>query len=179
MRPRLIGLMGYAGAGKSSTAEIMVQDFNFHRMRFADTLKNMLMAFGLTKEQVDGDQKEIPCDLLGGKTPRWAMQTLGTEWGRQLIHPDLWVKATMLALSKRVEGDYVIDDVRFQNEADAIQRAGGEIWRVKRPGYPLDGSTIHASEVIQETIWADWTIHNNAGLADLCRTLHNMLWRDR
>jgi hypothetical protein len=179
MRPRLIGLMGYAGAGKSTVAEIMVKDFNFQRMRFADSLKAMLVTMGLTKAQVDGSEKETPCALLGGKTPRWAMQTLGTEWGRQLIHNDLWVNVAMEMWRRRTEDDYVFDDVRFENEADAIRRAGGEVWRVRRPGYPLDGVALHASEVIQETIWADWNIHNNAGIDDLRRTLHNMLWRDR
>ena len=28
----------------------------------------------------------------GGKTPRYLMQTLGTEWGRMMVDGDLWVE---------------------------------------------------------------------------------------
>jgi hypothetical protein len=173
MRPRLIGLIGYAGSGKTTVSSILCTDFQFQRLRFADTLKRMLLAFGLTPEQVDGCKKEFPCDLLNGGTPRWAMQTLGTEWGRNLIHPDIWVNVAIENWRKRDIGNYVFDDVRFENEAHAIREAGGEIWRVRRPGY-AEGST-HASEQIQEKIVADWGVNNVGDLDHLWKLIHAVM----
>jgi hypothetical protein len=67
----------------------LVNHRGFARVRFAGPLKAMMAALGCTNAEIDGDRKEVPCDLLGGKSPRWAMQTLGTEWGRKLIGDDL------------------------------------------------------------------------------------------
>jgi hypothetical protein len=38
----------------------------------------------------DRQLKETPLPVIG-KSPREIMQTLGTEWGRRLVNPDLWV----------------------------------------------------------------------------------------
>ena len=88
MRPRLIGFCGAAGAGKTHAATLLARDWGYSRVRFAGPLKAMLHALGLTEADTDGAAKDQPADLLGGRTPRHAMQTLGTEWGRALISPD-------------------------------------------------------------------------------------------
>ena len=89
----IIGLTGLAGSGETTVARHLMGMHGFVRHRMAEPLKSMLKALGLTEQQIDGDLKEVPCELLGGKTPRHAMQTLGTEWGRDLISQNLWVKA--------------------------------------------------------------------------------------
>jgi hypothetical protein len=38
----------------------------------------------------------------------------------------------------------VVDDVRFENEADLIKRMGGSMWKVVRPG--VERASEHASE---------------------------------
>ena len=48
----------------------------------------MLYQLGLGEAHIEGALKEVPCELLGGKTPRYAMQTLGTEWGRDTDQQD-------------------------------------------------------------------------------------------
>lgn len=132
MTRRRLGLAGLPGAGKSTVAKILVERHGFTRLRFAGRLKAMLHALGLDERHTDGDLKETPCDLLGGKTPREAMQTLGTDWGRQLVAPDLWLRAA-IAEARRTPGDIVFDDVRFENEAAIIRKAGGHVLRVERP----------------------------------------------
>ena len=82
-----------------------------------------MAAIGLSAEQIDGSLKETPCDLLCGKTPRQAMQLLGTEWGRDLISPDFWVSAWSAAVDRALTGGaigIVADDCRFLNEVAAI-----------------------------------------------------------
>lgn len=133
--PSLIAFSGAAGAGKSTAAGILQDLASYSRVRFADPIKVMLRDFGLTFEQVDGSLKETPCDLLCGKSPRRAMQTLGDEWGRQLIGGDVWVRAWERRIEEVValrDCGIVVDDLRYPNELDAILARGGVVIRVVR-----------------------------------------------
>jgi hypothetical protein len=131
-------------------------------------------------------------------TPRLALQTLGTQWGRAL-DPDVWIRITLrraraLCLSRGarhagtripVDAGYpykikgvAITDCRFPNEASAIRRAGGVIWRVDRPGPEYPGYLTapregrggaaawrgHSSETAQECIAGDRLIVNDGDL---------------
>ena len=144
--PRLIGFCGAAAAGKSCAAEILVRQHGFRRMRFAAPLKAMLRALGLSEREIDGDRKETPCTRLMGRTPRHAMQTLGTESRRLLIAPDLWVELwrqdaeAALAAGERL----VADDVRFENEAAALRALEGKLVALRREGASPEGA--HVSE---------------------------------
>jgi hypothetical protein len=133
---RLIGLTGPAGCGKSTIAQTLSFSAWVVRHRFAGPLKAMLRTLGLTEAQVDGNEKELSCALLGGRTPRYAMQTLGTEWGRGLLDDDLWLRATLLqidaTLAETRSPIVVIDDVRFDNEAAAIRTRGGIVIKLVR-----------------------------------------------
>lgn len=133
---RLIALTGYAGSGKSTVAKHLVEAHGFTLVKFAGPLKSMMRCLGLGDREIEGDLKEKPHPVLCGETPRHAMQTIGTQWGRQLIGPDLWVnvavESTLAVLSRG--GSVVIDDCRFENEAGAIRHHGGEIIQIRRPG---------------------------------------------
>lgn len=170
--PIVIGLTGLAGAGKSTVAAHLEARHGFTRIRFADTLKAMLRTLGLTDAQLEGDQKEKPCGLLGGKTPRLAMQTLGTEWGRETMHPDIWLRAWW-ARSRQHER-VVAEDVRFSNEVAAIDLAAGQTWRVTRPGL-VAGQ--HPSEALQARLQVDLTIANDGDVAQLLRRADERLAR--
>ena len=83
-------------------------------MSFAEPIKRMLACIGLSHEDLHGDRKEEPNDMLEGKTPRYAMQTLGTEWGRDFISPNIWVNVVKHDILKyEIKDDIVIDDCRF------------------------------------------------------------------
>ncbi len=144
---KLIGLIGRARSGKDTVAGYLARRHMFAHIAFADPMKQMLeTAFGDLFR--DGD-REKPIDWLG-KSPRQLMQTLGTEWGRNQVHPELWVLLTEQKVKHFVELDMplVISDVRFHNEADMILNHGGELWHIVRPDFfPVGG---HVSEM------ADW-----------------------
>lgn len=151
----IIGITGLIGSGKSFAADHFVAKHGFCRKKMASPLKNMLRAVGLTDEHIEGHLKEKPCDLLCGATPRHAMQTLGTEWGRKMIGEDLWVRLWRASIESldRV----VVDDVRFANEAQAVRDAGGVVIRVTTIA-DLAGGGGHESE--RQEFEADYTIFN-------------------
>jgi len=77
-------------------------------------------------------------------TPRKLLQLIGTECGRDIIHPDIWVNATMAEYKPKrsvhnaagvytdVNPNWAITDVRFPNEVKAIKDRGGIIIKVNR-----------------------------------------------
>lgn len=165
----VIGISGPKGSGKSEVAKYLVSECGFERTAFADPIKQMLMTgFGLTREQLYGSEKEIPTDKLCGRTPRHAMNTMGTEWGREMIHKDLWLNRWAEGLRDRGEGRFVIEDVRFPNEMDAVKRFElGAIVRIARPDHLSDSS--HESEA--HKLPFDYLIENDRDL----ETLHERL----
>ncbi len=141
----LIGFTGRAGSGKSTAASVLVEQYGFTRMSFAQPLRKMLREIGLTEEDLTSGKSE-PVDWLDGKTPRQLMQTLGTEWGRGMIHTNVWVTIAERKIAQlRADGvpGIVIDDVRFDNDADMIRRLGGVVIGVLRETGPV---MRHASE---------------------------------
>lgn len=65
-------------------------------------------------------------------TPRMLMQMLGTEFGRDMVHPNLWVNSLMNEYKRQ---KWLITDVRFPNEAKAIKDRGGILIRLDREGF--------------------------------------------
>lgn len=166
-----IGLVGLAGSGKSEVARVLTEEFDFVRVKFADPLKNMLRTMladiGHTAEDVEryleGDLKEGLVDGIGhlGATARHLMQTLGTEWGRNAVHPDLWM--SLWAAKAERFAHVVADDVRFENEVAAIRAAGGKIIKVVRD--EVKAVAAHVSEELQAE--PDLHIYNSGTLDDL------------
>lgn len=167
---RLIALTGFVGSGKSTVAKHLVANHGYRVEKFAGPIKDMLRGFGLTDRHLEGDLKEVPCDLLGGKTPRYAMQTLGTEWGRDLISPGLWADAWS---SRASTGLVVCDDCRLLNEAEAVRALGGIVIRVVREG--LTGAGGHSSEALQGLVEPDVSWRNYGSVADLGEMVDDLL----
>ena len=67
-------------------------------------------------------------------TPRRMLQLLGTEGGRKIIHPNIWLNALFADLKE--DSKWVITDVRFPNEADAILERGGKVIDLARLQHP-------------------------------------------
>lgn len=171
----VIALTGLMNSGKSTVADYLVTHRDFVRLKFAQGLKEMMRALGLTDDEIEGVRKEIPCDRLNGRTPRYAMQTLGTEWGRTHMGQDFWVNLLVQKAHRLEYGTHiVIDDCRFPNEAVAVQRdLQGQVWRLVR-GLSAVGIG-HASEKEQMYVNADHIIYNNGTLDNLLEKVELML----
>lgn len=173
MKKKLIGLCGLAESGKSTAARLLGGEV----ISFAKPLKDMLATFGLTDAQLYGDQKFEPCDLLGGKTPRHAMQTLGTEWGREAIYPSIWTDAWKRRVLASESSVVICDDVRFGNEVELIRSMGGVVIAIQRDAAGRAGS--HPSEGLDYTKYSIPVVRNNGTLMEfadaLDRALDNVL----
>lgn len=189
---KLIGLSGYARAGKDEAAKALME-LGYERIAFADKLRDFLYALNpivMGKFQIDtkyGDSEAIPYvtrynrlrDIIdehgwdGYKnTPyvdeiRPLLQRLGTEAGREVLWDSIWIDAALHGLKD--DGKYVITDARFPNEAEAIKSRGGQVWRIERlgnsPAVMPDG-TIHRSETSLDDWEFDKTIHNDGTLEE-------------
>ena len=157
----IVALVGAAGCGKSTVADIL-QGMGYHRLKFSQPLKDMLKAIGLSDEHTEGSLKEVPRDLLSGRTPRYAMQTLGTEWARDIMEKDFWLNLWRTQAQKYEK--LVVEDCRFGNEAGLVKSMGGNLWRINRLGYDFNG---HSSETEMEGLDCDCTINNYGNEADL------------
>ncbi|OJH57796.1 deoxynucleotide monophosphate kinase [Agrobacterium pusense] len=166
--PPVIALTGLAGSGKSTASKYLVEKHGYQLVKFAGPLKDMLRAIGLSEGHIEGAHKETDLAMLSGHTPRHAMQTLGTEWGRKCMGEDFWTNLWrsrvdgVLAFGGRV----VVDDCRFPNEASEVRKLGGVVWRLVGRG-GIAGS--HESEAGCGA--ADVEIHNTGEIADLRRQL--------
>lgn len=131
----------------------------------------------------------VPYAAQGGLSPRVVLQTLGTEWGREM-DPRLWITNGFLTASRLHDGGYrydringlvadptrgpvpfvAITDGRFPNEGIETLRHGGSLILVEDPttegtqAAQKAGVQGHASELQLNAIpraWYSAIIHNN------------------
>jgi hypothetical protein len=171
----VIGLYSLVpGSGKTTLAECL-RGHGYRRLSFAAPLREMLATLMRwqgcpereIKDALRGEGKEVPNAYLCGATPRHAMQTLGTDWGRQMIHRHIWVDAAgQGARYVRRRGKKVVfDDVRFLNEAELIRvNLGGIVIRIDRAGF-APPAWKHESEGQLADFVPDLVINNDADTA--------------
>lgn len=159
----IVGLAGYARAGKDEAAKVLVSQ-GWERRFFAAKMREFLYRLNpicfvdgastiYVQDVIDAHGWDGYKDTVYGGMIRLYMQRLGTECGRELISDSIWIDATI--------GDYgamdyhtkkiVVSDVRFPNEFNAIQSAGGMLIRIERPG--VVAANDHASEHALADYW--------------------------
>jgi hypothetical protein len=166
----IIGVVGFIGSGKGTVADVLVNKYSFHKLSFADTVKDATAAiFGWPRGLLEGDTdesrawREIPDEWWSKRfgyniSPRLALQMMGTEAGRDVFHKDLWV----YSLERKMElyPNVVIADVRFPNEIKFIQDKGGFVIRVKRGLDPeWYDVAYHANKEGNTDLMIDYPIH--------------------
>jgi hypothetical protein len=207
----IIGLAGQARVGKDTFADYIVKNYRFTRVGLADPMKRFCKEiFFFSDEQLYGSSRDAPdpryprlerchgcqtcefrCDHYIGEThltPRYALQTLGTEWGRD-CYQSVWIEYGVRIAQELIKGystysekdglkftekdvgeigGAVFSDLRFKNEFEAVRKAGGILIRIKREGYEgAVGISGHASEAEQKEVpdsYFDHVIENPAGL---------------
>ena len=158
----IIGFKGYKQSGKTTSAMYLCQEHGFKRANFKD---------GLVSEILDnlpdvliqlGHVYNMKINELFEQKPpvmRALMQNYGTDLRRK-ENPDYWVKQWEEMVAN-LQGNIVVDDVRFKNEAEAVRKAGGIIVEVVNSD--SDHIDLHVSETEGVMIEADFTIECRKG----------------
>jgi hypothetical protein len=182
----LIGLVGKARSGKDTFARGLVER-GYTRVAFADPLREMVERIDplITLPGGSGARLSSALGLWGwegikstayGPEARRLLQMTG-QAVRQLDE-GFWLRQglrkahAVIETSEPGKGGAVITDVRYMNEADAIQKAGGVLVRIVRPG--LESTDTHASETELDRYPVDFTVRNSGTAEDfveLARTL--------
>ena len=162
MVSEIIALSGFARSGKDEAAKVLVEDYGFIQVAFADKLREMLYALNpiveiewyptttprpafrwhvqdVIDEHGWGGYKETRF----GDEIRRLLQRLGTEAGRQTLWDSIWIDAALTGLPE--DAKVVVSDARFFNEFDAVRDRGGRVWRIERDG--VGPANDHASEM--------------------------------
>ena len=136
----IIGLHGRAQAGKDTVYERALAIWGagiVERRSFADKLyESAAAALGVTAKDLSWWKTDLGANVyVGGlhtvwnsETVREYLQRYGTEAHRDIFGEDFWVQ--QLDLTGHSNRLVFVTDVRFDNEAAAIRRAGGKIIEV-------------------------------------------------
>lgn len=182
MASRIVALSGAAGSGKSEVAKHLVAFHGYELIKFSSPLKDMLRTYYATQgldplsieRRIEGDLKEEPDIYLSGRTPRHAMETIGTEWGRDCMGDGFWLVA-WLRRARAVPGPVVVDDCRFENEAQAVLDEGGDVILLQ-PKVRRRKVSHHAAEKGLPTRLVSRVIKNDGTIEDLNRKVLEYLY---
>lgn len=175
----IIGITGRAGAGKDTVGKILTDFYPFLSMSFARPIKEMLTPLfaGSYALWNDREWKETVIEEIG-YSPRQLAQTLGTEWGRETLDENFWIRIAMRDADMKQRRfsslNVVFTDCRFENEATAIRARGGMIWHVIRPGDADGTKSEHSSEAGIAIEPQDFQLYNNGTLTDLRQTVREV-----
>jgi hypothetical protein len=166
----IIGLTGYAQSGKDTIANILVEDYGFTRIAFADKIREFLYETNPMFDSIAGEPIFVKAKVdrdgweEAKQSPhiRRLLQNSGVA-ARKVFGDNFWIKQALKGI--KFEGDYVFTDVRFENEADEIKFTGGQIWRVKRSG--VTAVNAHVSESQMDGYPVDQIFTNNGSIEDL------------
>lgn len=180
----ILGIAGRAGAGKDTVGRLLRDNHYYAIVAFANPIKRMLCTLlNVPMEKwEDRDWKETVLPGIGF-TPRQLAQTLGAEWGRALSE-DFWIRIAKRSIEETKAGfrhhdnlgkNFVITDVRFENEASAIRAMGGLVVHVDRPG-SIDGTAFseHSSEAGIERKFNDYVILNDKAISNLAHEVDKL-----
>ena len=112
----------------------------------------------------------------GFMTAREVMQYVGTDIFRRMYN-DCWIDATIRIINQEAPELAIVSDVRFPNEVEGIQKAGGKVIRFTRN--PCSDGDQHPSEIALDDKPEDYfdaVIHNNEmSIPQQNEAVHNTL----
>lgn len=112
-----IGICGKMFSGKTTLANLLIEKFNFKRVAFGDKVK--LFANEIKKVSPDFKDREL-------------LQTIG-DGARNIINPNIWIDALFYTIENESDKNqlYVCDDIRYENEAEALRKKGWLIFKLQ------------------------------------------------
>ena len=175
----IIGISGKIGSGKSELVRVLRFE-GFLELNFSTKLKEAVaLIFDVSLDRLYSRVGKETVDERWGLSPRFMLQRLGTEVGRNL-HPDVWiyhVAKTCTAFKENLK--YVIGDVRFENEYKFVLSIGGVMWRIERPNSQEiePNESNHVSETEVELLPHHAFIANSGTLEELEKKVKLLLYK--
>jgi len=166
MTRKIIGICGFIGSGKGTVGDILVEEYGYTKLSYADRLKDVAaIMFSWDRALIEGDTvegrqwRDTPDEWWSNElgydlTPRLVMQRVGTDCMRQGLDDRVWTLIVKQTLQANPDTNYVIPDVRFYNERDLVREMGGQVWRVKQGNDP-DWVTGAISDNRYDTNWME------------------------
>ena len=193
----IIGICGLIGCGKGTVGDILVEEYGFTKLSFADKLKDgVATVFNWDRAMLEGDTvesrewRETQDDFWSRETgrtitPRLVLQEFGTDCMRHGFDDSIWVSLVKQELVKYPKKNFVIPDVRFPNEANMIKSIHGEVWRVRRGQDPVwmrmyqdigvEPKDVHESEWRWANVDFNNIIYNDLGVDELKSQVKGLL----
>lgn len=181
----LIACHGLPGSGKDTFANFLIQsEMNWSKVSFAAPLKRGLSTmFNIPLEDIENPTLKNAPNYKFGHSIRYMAQTLGTEWGRNLIKESVWIDLAEEAIHHAWNNNQNVinTDLRFENEAIKVKELGGIIVHIIRPENKFNdennmhGAKEHKSNIILDSKYIDYTIINNGSLEDFHKNISIIL----
>jgi hypothetical protein len=176
----IIGLSGYAQVGKDTVANYLVEHYGFVKVSFADPIREALYRLNpnIAIGEFASASLASAVDHMGweevkrsSSEARSLLQRFGTEVGRDMFGKDFWVNQALLRAKEHE--NVVFADTRFENEAEAIQANGGQVWRIEKYGHgPVNG---HPSETALDKYAFNWAFANSGSKEDLYQIIDEIM----
>lgn len=184
----IIGISGKLGSGKSTLADMIIHNYKLEdnegivRKSFAGKLKYIVAYLAGIDEELTKTQEGKNTYLKEwGMTVGQFLQKMGTEGMRQGVHLNGWVLSLFSEYNPDKKDTWIITDVRFKNEAQAIRDRGGILIRIEGDPANINKNSTreltHASEIDLDD-WTDWDVYidNNENLDDLLIQVKGFLY---
>lgn len=170
---KLVAFTGKKTSGKTLSADYLVKKYGFIKVNFKDALidevkEKFPRTMGILVETYG--RKDID-DLFSKPYPR-AIRSILEEYGTEVVRDvdvNHWVKKWRERLDTTSGNQIVVDDVRFENEANEVKKFNGKIIRISR-NVAVDKDK-HRSETVMDMIPFDLRIDNNGTKKDLYANL--------
>jgi hypothetical protein len=184
--PIVIGLGGYAEHGKDALADALVTRHGFMKFGMSDALHEILLVLDPRIPQVSFPDRHMSyrehVQAVGytqAKTHpevRRLLRTLGTEVGRDMLYPDIWVAMAgkKIRAARDAGTSVVVTGIRYPNEIGLIALHGGTTVWVDRPGHRIPDTT-HTSETTVSMSDFGLIAINDGTLADLAHEADGLI----
>ena len=167
-KPLIILLSGWAGSGKDSAAELLVDEMSFERVAFADMLKAEVSAVTRIPIAVfrENTLKDMPLKDIG-ITPRELLIRHAAE--RKKIDPDVYSRIVVAHILAGQRMCYVVSDWRFRHEYDFIQQYLSDTYHIIKGRIVRSSVNISpdSTEHDLDDEYMDFTVYNNGSISDL------------
>ena len=202
----IIGINGKIGAGKDTVGTIIQgllytnKDQSSEIKKFAGKMKQIASILtGISVEKFEDQEfKECFLDVEWGTvqdiplnsippfadmqfnvmmTVREFLQKLGTEAMRDGLHTNVWVNALFADYKKK--SNWIITDMRFPNEMEAVVKRHGITIRVTRPVKKSKNTPkLHSSETALDKAKFDYEIINDGSMEKLVKKIRKILIKE-